>query len=65
MPRSTSGSPSSPRSKIEAGRTDQIAVRVAGAWEYHAPKIGWTCFIEDEGVLSVYKATGWSPGIAV
>ena len=48
-----------------AGRTDQIAVRIAGAWEYHAPKIGWTCFVEDEGVLSAYKATGWSPGIAV
>jgi hypothetical protein len=48
-----------------AGRTDQIAVRIAGAWEYHVPKIGWTCFVEDEGVLSVYKATGWSPGIAV
>lgn len=50
---------------VWAGRTDQIAVRIAGAWEYHVPKIGWTCFIEDEGVLSVYKATGWSPGIAV
>ena len=48
-----------------AGRTDQIAVRIAGVWEYHVPKIGWTCFVEDEGVLSVYKATGWSPGIAV
>ena len=48
-----------------AGRTDQIAVRIAGVWEYHVPKIGWTCFVEDEGVLSVFKATGWSPGIAV
>jgi hypothetical protein len=31
-----------------AGKTDQIAVWIEGAWEYHVPKIGWTCFIEDE-----------------
>lgn len=37
----------------------------AGAWEYHIPKIGWLCFVEDEAVLSAYKATGWSPGIAI
>ncbi len=48
-----------------SGRTDQIAVRIGGVWEYHVPKVGWVCLIEDEDVLSVYKATGWSPGIAV
>ena len=47
------------------GKTDQIAARIAGAWEYHIPKIGWLCFIEDEAALSAYKATGWSPGIAI
>jgi hypothetical protein len=48
-----------------SGRSDQIAVRIAGTWEYQAPKVGWVCFVEDEEVLSIYKATGWSPGIAV
>lgn len=48
-----------------AGRTDQIAVRIAGAWEYHVPKVGWLAYIEDEDVLSVYKATGWSAGVAM
>lgn len=48
-----------------SGRTDQIAVRIAGAWEYHVPKIGWTCFIEDEDVLAVYKPTGWSAGLPI
>ncbi len=48
-----------------AGKTDQIAARVAGTWEYYAPKTGWLCFVEDEAVLSVYKTTGWSPGITI
>ena len=48
-----------------AGKTDQVAVCVAGAWEYHVPKIGWLCFVEDEAVLAVYRATGWSPGLAL
>lgn len=47
------------------GKTDQIAVRVAGAWEYHVPKIGWLCYVEDEDKLAAYKATGWSAGVAI
>lgn len=48
-----------------AGRAGQIAVRISGAWEFYVPRVGWLCFIEDEAVLSVYKAAGWSPGIAI
>lgn len=48
-----------------AGKTGQIAVRIAGAWEYHAPQIGWLAYIEDEAKLAVFKASGWSAGIAV
>lgn len=48
-----------------SGKTDQIAVCVAGAWEYYAPKIGWLCYVEDEEKLTVYKSTGWSTGIAI
>jgi hypothetical protein len=50
---------------VWAGKTNQIAVRIADAWEYHAPKIGWLCYIEDEAKLSAYKTTGWSAGIAI
>ncbi|MGE0188268.1 MAG: DUF2793 domain-containing protein [Steroidobacteraceae bacterium] len=50
---------------VWAGKTNQIAARIAGVWEYHIPKVGWLCFIEDEAVLSAYKVTGWSPGIAI
>ena len=50
---------------VWAGKTNQIAVRIADAWEYHAPKIGWLCYIEDEAKLSAYKSTGWSAGLAI
>jgi hypothetical protein len=48
-----------------AGKTGQVAVRVASAWEYHVPKVGWLAYVEDEAVLSAFKTTGWSPGIAI
>ena len=48
-----------------SGRAGQIAVRIAGAWEFQVPKVGWLCFIADEAVLSVYKAAGWSAGVAI
>jgi hypothetical protein len=48
-----------------AGRTDQIAVRINGAWEYHAPQVGWLAYIEDEDKLTVFKPTGWSAGVAI
>ncbi len=47
-----------------AGHAGEIAVWSGSAWEFHAPQIGWICYIEDEDVLSVYKAGGWSAGIA-
>ena len=48
-----------------AGRDGEIAVWIGGAWEFHAPRIGWLCYVEDEDLLSAYKASGWSPGISI
>ena len=50
---------------VWAGKTNQIAVRVASTWEYYTPKVGWLCYIDDEAVLSAFKTTGWSAGIAI
>ena len=50
---------------VWAGKTNQIAVRIDGTWEFHPPKVGWLCYIEDEAKLSAYKSTGWSAGIAI
>ena len=50
---------------VWAGKTNQIAVRIDGTWEFHPPKVGWLCYIEDEAKLSAYKSTGWSAGVAI
>lgn len=50
---------------VWAGKTNQIAVHINDEWEYHVPKIGWLCYIEDEAKLSAYKTAGWSPGVAI
>lgn len=38
---------------------------VGAAWVDYTPRIGWIAYIEDEQVLSAYKAGGWSAGIAI
>ncbi len=48
-----------------SGRSGQTARRVGGAWGFHAPRVGWLCFIEDKAVLLFHKAAGWSAGVAI
>lgn len=52
-----------------AGKEGQVAVWVpgtpAGAWAYGVPRVGWVCYVEDEEVLTAYKAAGWSTGISI
>lgn len=50
-----------------SGKDDHVAVWRAGlsAWEFYAPSVGWVAYVEDEDVLSVFKSTGWSTGIAM
>jgi len=49
------------------GYADYVAVwdAAAASWAVFLPRIGWVTYIEDEQVLSAYKATGWSAGIAI
>lgn len=41
-----------------AGKTSQIASYTDAGWTFYPPKTGWTCFVEDEGVVS-WSGGGW------
>lgn len=34
-------------------------------WINVTPRVGWVAYIEDEEVLCVYKAAGWSTGVSL
>jgi hypothetical protein len=42
-----------------------MVARIDGIRVYHAQKTGRSSFIEDEAVLTAFKTTGWSAGIAI
>jgi hypothetical protein len=52
-----------------AGHAGKVAVWVpgtpAGAWVFATPRLGWVAYVEDEEVLTAYKAAGWSAGVAI
>lgn len=48
-----------------AGNADKVAVWSGTAWVFGTPRVGWLAYIEDEQKLIVYKAAGWSAGIAM
>lgn len=48
-----------------AGHPGKVAVWSGTAWVFGTPRIGWVAYIEDEEVLSAYKAAGWSAGVAI
>lgn len=48
-----------------AGKDGQVTLWDGAAWVFYVPRLGWVAYIEDEEVLSAYKAAGWSTGIAI
>lgn len=71
---------SAPPGSPATGDTYIVGAAPTGAWATHAakvtvyngtiwvfgvPRVGWLTYIEDEQVLSVYKLTGWSAGVAI
>lgn len=48
-----------------AGQAGNIAVYTGSGWVFGTPRIGWIVYVEDEEVLSAYKAGGWSAGVAI
>lgn len=47
------------------GKENQIAIWDGAAWVFYPASIGWQCYIKDEEKLTVFKAAGWSAGIAI
>jgi Protein of unknown function (DUF2793) len=48
-----------------AGQDDKVIIWTGSAWAIGTPRVGWVAYIEDEQKLTVYKAGGWSEGIAI
>lgn len=42
-----------------AGHDGRIAAWQDGAWAFHAPRIGWLAWIEDEGRLMLFDGSAW------
>lgn len=54
-------------SGVWSSRANNVAVwdSKSNAWVYATPGVGWVSYIEDEEVLSAYKSSGWSSGLAI
>jgi hypothetical protein len=50
-----------------SGLDNQVAVwdNTAQVWVTAVPSVGWIAWVKDEEVLSAYKTTGWSAGVAL
>ena len=46
-------------------KSTHIAVRSEDGWDFYPPRVGWLCYIVDEGKLAVYTSAGWSAGLAM
>jgi len=42
-----------------AGEEQNVAVRLAGAWVFLAPKAGWLAYVEAEELLLLYSGSAW------
>ena len=48
-----------------AGKDGQVVVWDGAAWTFGVPRLGWVAYVEDEEILTAFKASGWSAGIAI
>lgn len=42
-----------------SGKSGAVAAYQDGAWAFHIPRVGWQCFIADEGVTRVWNGSAW------
>lgn len=43
-----------------AGQAGKLAVYIAVAWTFYAPKRGWTAYVEDEDLQYTHNGTAWA-----
>ncbi|MBI3433522.1 MAG: DUF2793 domain-containing protein [Proteobacteria bacterium] len=48
-----------------AGKSNQIAHFADGAWWFHPPQVGWTCYVTDEMALLAWDGTSWVAAVNV
>ena len=42
-----------------AGKDNQVAHYIDGGWSFHAPAMGWVCYVEDEATLIAWNGSSW------
>jgi hypothetical protein len=52
-------------SGIFAGKAGTIAIFLAGGWTFLTPKVGWRCYVGDEGRLLVYTGVDWIDAVSL
>jgi hypothetical protein len=48
-----------------AGQDNRIAQYDTGGWNFYAPKLGWTCYVQDELLLLAWDGDSWEPAFDV
>ena len=48
-----------------SGKDNQIAHFSDGAWTFYPPRLGWTCYVIDEGALLCWSGTAWEAALDV
>lgn len=57
--------PAATATGVWVGHEDDVALWDGAAWVFKTPRVGWLAYIEDEEVMVVYKAAGWSAGVSI
>jgi hypothetical protein len=53
----------SPGSGDPAWISNHVVVFIDGGWRGLAPKVGWTCYLQDEGALIAWDGAAWVPAL--
>jgi hypothetical protein len=48
-----------------AGQGNRIAQYDIGGWNFYAPKVGWTCYVQDERALLAWDGSAWQTALDV